>query len=166
MIWFFRVSVVAYFVTVVVAALHYPERVPVHFDASGAADRFQSREVAVVSMAAIGLGIAVLLHLLIRVFVRGSLAHLNIPYKSWWMRAENSDRLRQMLATDLAWIGGCTMTLMTCMLAITVKVADDRAPTMGPLGWVVLFGFLIAVTGQVVFMYTSRYRPDHHPDHR
>ncbi|KRF16749.1 hypothetical protein ASG90_10915 [Nocardioides sp. Soil797] len=162
MIWFFRASVLAYFVTVVIAALNYPDRVPVHFDASGTADRFQPREVAVLSMAAIGLGIALLLHLLIRVFVRGSLTHLNIPHKSWWMQPQNSDRLRRMLATDLAWIGGCTMTLMTCMLAITVKVADDREPSMGAFGWVALFGFLIAVTGQIVFMYTSRYRPDRH----
>lgn len=159
MIWFFRVSVVAYFLTVVVAAFAYPDQVPVHFGADGVADRFQPREVAVLSMTAVGLGLSVLLHLVIRVFSKGSLKHVNIPYKSWWMQPENSDRFRQMLANDLAWIGGCTMTLMTCMLAITAKVADDTAPSLGTFGWVALFGFLVAVTGQVVLMYTSRYRP-------
>ncbi|QIX28044.1 DUF1648 domain-containing protein [Nocardioides sp. JQ2195] len=160
MIWFFRVSVLAYVVALVVAAFAYPEQVPVHFDATGAGDRFQPRGVAVLSMAGAGLGLAVLLALFIRVFARGSLKHLNIPHKSWWTQPENSDRLRRMLANDLAWIGGCTMTLMTCMLAITIKVADDAKPSMGTFGWVTLFGFLIAVTGQVVFMYTSRYRPE------
>lgn len=160
MIWFFRVSVLAYAAAVVAAGFLYPDRVPVHFASDGTADRFQGKWVAVLSMAGVGVGLAVVLWLCIRLFPRGSMHQVNIPHKSWWMQEENKDRLRAMLADDLAWIGGCTMTLLTVMLALTIRVADDPTPSLGTFGWVAVVVFLVAVGGQVVFMYTSRYRPD------
>ncbi len=135
MIWFFRLSVLAYFATIVAAALLYPDRVPVHFDASGTADRFQSRGVAVLSMTGVGLVLGGLLGGCILFFRRGSLHHVNVPHRSWWMQPENQDRLRAMLAQDLAWVGGCTMTLLTVVLAITIRVADDPQPRWVPSGW-------------------------------
>lgn len=162
MIWFFRIAVLAYVAAVVAAAFLYPDEVPVHFDETGAADRFQDKWGAVASMAGVGLGMALLLWLLIRFFARGSLQHLNIPHKSWWMRTENRERLRAMVTADLAWIGGCTMSVLTAMLLITIRVADDPYPTLGTFGWVALGAFLVAVGGQMVFMYTARYRPDDH----
>ncbi|WP_067435001.1 DUF1648 domain-containing protein [Nocardioides jensenii] len=159
MIWFFRLSVLAYFATIVAAALLYPDRVPVHFDASGTADRFQSRGVAVLSMTGVGLVLGGLLGGCILFFRRGSLHHVNVPHRSWWMQPENQDRLRAMLAQDLAWVGGCTMTLLTVVLAITIRVADDPQPSMGAFGVAAILAFLVAVAGQVVLMSTWRYRP-------
>ncbi|KRF12945.1 DUF1648 domain-containing protein [Nocardioides sp. Soil796] len=159
MIWFFRLSVLAYFASVALAAVRYPDEVPVHFDVNGNADAFQGRGIAVLSMAVIGLVLTGLLGLCLHHFPRASLKHINVPHKSFWLQPQNTDTLRRMLRNDLAWIGGCVMTLMTVMLLITVKVADDPQPSLGTVGVIALVVFLVAVGGHIILMYTRRYRP-------
>lgn len=157
--WFFRVSVVVFLVALGFAAWAFPERVPVHFDATGRADRYEDKEFALLSLGGIGIGLAVLFWLLVRFFPRGSLRSLNVPHRAYWMRQENRGRLRRMLADDLAFIGGATMLLMAGMLALTAVVADDPRPSLGVAGGLMLGLFLVTVIGYVILMYTSRYRP-------
>lgn len=159
MIWFFRASVVAYAGVMVSAAVFGPDRVPMHFGADGNVDRYQDKWPAVISLSAVGLGVAAVLWACIRFLPRGSMTLVNVPHKSWWLQEGHIERLRSMLVADLAWIGGCTMTLLSVMMLLTMRVADDADPDLGTAGWVAVLVYLAAVGGQVVYMFTSRYRP-------
>ena len=64
-----------------------------------------------------------------------------------------------MLRDDLAWIAGCTMSLLTAIIVVAVSVSDKPFPALGTPGRVALFAFLLAVGGRIVHMYTWRYRP-------
>ena len=159
MIWFFRTSVVAYFAAVAYAAVTYPAEIPVHFDVSGVADKFLEKTAAVVVMTSIGVLLVALLSLVGGRLTRGSLHNVNIPHKAYWTRPENLPTTRLMLRDDLAWIAGCTMSLLTAIIVVAVSVSDKPFPALGTPGRVALFAFLLAVGGRIVHMYTWRYRP-------
>lgn len=158
--WFVA-SVLVYLVVLGWAVAVLPDGpVPLHFGADGTPDRFGSRTEAVVVLAAVGLGTAALMAGLTRLLEgdRISFRHMNVPYKPYWSRPENQQRARRMMAEDMGLIAAMTMGLLA---AVAVTVVDSALGGGSSTGWFwwVMAGYLLAVTGWVVRMYLSRYRP-------
>jgi uncharacterized membrane protein len=146
-------------VTLAYAWAVLPERVPVHFGASGAADRVVGRERAVVEIGLVGYGTAALLAGAATLVHRLPMTLFNTPHKEYWSRPENEPRLRALAARDLWVIAAFTMGLFIVVELITVAVADDPEPRLGSGTLLVLALYLVGLTGYLVWS-RRRYRPE------
>ena len=136
-----------------------PDRVPLHFGASGQPDRFGSRTEAVVTSALLGAGIIALFAGLARWMRRLPPAMANIPHKEYWFTPEHEPRLRRMLATDLYLFGAMTLAFLLGMEVMIIGTARSEDPSLAPWFWGWLGVFLVATLGYGVHMTRSRYRP-------
>ena len=156
--WFWF-SVAAFVAALAWSAAALPARVPVHFGATGEADRFTSRTQALVELGAIGLFVVLVFLGCERFARRGSLAWVNVPHKDYWTRPENEPTLRRMLADDMWVIGTATVLLLVALAVQVALVAHDPAPRLGPAFWVSLGVYVAVVVVWSVRMVTHRYRP-------
>lgn len=155
-----RTALVGYAALVCVAAVSLPDRVPVHFDGSGGADRWGSRWEALVAFAAVGALVWAAFDgsaLLIR---RIGIEWLNLPHKRWW--TETPDReatARARIAEDLHLLGLLTMLLLIAVLSSQILVAADPEPALPRWTWLVIGVYFLASLGWCVWMLVGRYRP-------
>lgn len=156
--WFW-LSVAAFVLALAWSAAVLPARVPVHFGATGEADRFTSRTQALVELGAIGLFVVLVFLGCEWLARRGSLTWVNVPHKNYWARPEHEPALRRMLADDIWVIGTATVLLLVALAVQLAMVAHDPAPRLGPAFWVSLGVYLAVVLGWSVRMVTHRYRP-------
>jgi hypothetical protein len=156
------VAVVVYAALLALGWATLPDRVPVHFGFSGSADRYADRATAVLVLAAVGLGLAVLFAVLARWMPRLPIDGLNVPHKDRWTATPDREhRLRGMLADDMYLYGAMTLTLLGALLGLILAVADDPEPTLGPVGWILVSLFVLATLGHAWYGYARRYRrPD------
>jgi len=73
-------AAVLYALSAISSALVLPDRVPLHFGADGAADRYGSRAEAGIGFAALGLGMLVLWLVVLQCLRRSSLDLFNVPH--------------------------------------------------------------------------------------
>ena len=157
----FRVSVAAYGVVWLYAALALPDRVPIHFGVSGAVDAVADKTSALMIFAAIGAGTALVLWWAARLVLRGSIHLLNLPHKPWWTQSpEREQRARRMLRHDALIMATATMALLVVVLASTVGAAQSDQPRLGGMFFVALAAYLVGTAVWTVRMYRGRYHPD------
>jgi hypothetical protein len=150
----------AYAGVLLVAAVTLPERVPIHFAAGGEADRVVGREEALVTFAVVGAAMAVLMVGLARWMRRAPLTMVNVPHLDWWtMTPAREARLRARLETDLLGIGALTMALLVVVQVLTVRAADDPAPSLGPAAGIAVVAYVVVLLAVLVWISTRRYRP-------
>ena len=150
----------AYAGVLLIAAVTLPDRVPIHFGPRGEADRIVGREEALVTFAVLGLGIAVLMVGLARWMRRAPLTMVNVPHKDWWTATPAREaRLRARLETDLLGIGALTMALLVVVQVLTVRAADDPAPSLGPAAGIAVVAYVVVLLAVLVWISTRRYRP-------
>jgi sterol desaturase/sphingolipid hydroxylase (fatty acid hydroxylase superfamily) len=155
----FWVTVVIWALTLAWAAATLPERVPVHFGLTGAADRFTGRGRAVVELALVGVLLAAVFAASVALCRNAPLRFVNVPYKSYWSEPGRQDQLRQRLQEDLWVLGAATMTFLAGMVVVTTAAADQPSPSLGSGGWVLLACYLAAVIGYTAYVLLHRYRP-------
>lgn len=157
---FFRLCCAGFLGVVGYAYLTFPASVPVHFDVHGEADRFESRAVVTISILGIGVMLMLLFEVLIRTLPAMGAATLNIPHRDHWQRPEHRAELRAKLTSDVSFLGACTMLLLSGGILLTREaVSEPISPGLGGAGLLLLLLFAALTLGQVVFMYTTRYRP-------
>ncbi len=150
----------AYAGVLLIAAVTLPERVPIHFGPGGEADRVVSRQEALVTFAVVGLATGVLMVGLAAWMRRAPLTMVNVPHKDWWTATPAREaRLRARLETDLLGIGALTMALLVVVQVLTVRVADDPSPSLGPAAAAAIVAYVALLLGLVAWMVTRRYRP-------
>lgn len=137
-----------------------PDRVPMHFDASGSPTWFGTRTQFLGAGAVFG-GIMIALgvgcHLLV---TRGSLGTVNVPHKEYWVHPDRIARLRRMLATDMGWTFGVTLLFLSVVPLSAVHALTRRPPELpaGPV-WVVVTVSVVGTAGWCVWLARYRYRP-------
>lgn len=136
------------------------ENVPLHFDATGTADRFGSRTEALLVLLFIGVVLVGVGAAGITAAHRGSLSKVNVPYREYWTAPERRDRLRRMIAWDIALVMSVTLLLASLLPpALVTAVNADPVGLPVPVLWGVLGGYLAALAAWVLWLLTHRYRP-------
>jgi uncharacterized membrane protein len=155
----FAISIALFAAVLAWSATVLPDRVPVHFGFSGAADRVVSRPRALLEVGLAGVFVAALLGG-VATWVRRSmsLSTLNVPHKEYWTAAGREPRLRAMVADDTLVTGTATMLLFSGVLLATVSVADEPEPRLGVWAFGLIGGFVVFVVGYAVLA-RRRYRP-------
>jgi uncharacterized membrane protein len=153
----FLFTLVTYAAAWVWSYLALPQRVPIHFGASGRVDQWSSRGVALLLTALLGLGAAFLFTATVRLVRRAPLSLVNVPNAEYWKRPAQVPRLRRMLGEDLWTIGAATVSLLTSVQLLLVRAAGMAHPTVAPWGWVCLGIYLVGVGVWVRWSYIHRY---------
>lgn len=159
--WVLLAGCLVYICAVVMAAGALPaDDIPLHFDATGTADRFGSRGEAL----GVFIGLGVLLSAVgaggILFARRGSLSLVNVPYREYWTAPERRDQLRRMIAWDIALLMSVTLVFAGLLpLALLTALDADPVGLPAPVLWGVLGGYLVAVAVWIFWLVTRRYRP-------
>ncbi|WP_323794054.1 DUF1648 domain-containing protein [Nocardioides sp.] len=148
--WWFLGSLVAYLLVLAAAALLLPDRVPLHFDGSGAVDRVGSRTEALVVFGLVGALLGAVLGGAAAWSPRMPLTFINLPAasKEWWTATpEREGAMRRRMERDLWAIAAATVLLLCGVCLLTVRAARSVDPGLGPWFWVVLGLYLLYVLG-------------------
>ena len=159
------VTLAAYVVALVWAALVLPDRVPSHFDAAGRVDAWSSRTSTMVFWVAIGLLVLVGLPALTRLVTAGDGTWVNMPQRSkdYWLAPERRAEFRVRFADDMEAFTALTGVLLVAVLGLTTWVGAtgrDSAPW-----WVLagpVLGYLLLTVVWVVRLLRT-YRPPASP---
>jgi Protein of unknown function (DUF1648) len=143
------------------AAIQLPaEGVPLHFNASGTADRLGSRSQALTIAVLPGLvvlGLTIGLMLLVRY---GPLKMMNIPHKSYWLAEQRQTQARRMLTADLALVMSVTLVFLAQIPVWIALGARTGGAALSPL---LILGPIVAyIAGLLiwsVWLVRYRYRP-------
>jgi uncharacterized membrane protein len=151
---FFVASAVVYDLVWVWQAVMLPQRVPRHWGAAGAPDRFGSRTEALSQSALLGLGLLGLFIVLGWAVTQAPLERLRVPALQEWSRPERRD-LRRALMEDL-WVLGI-LTLLAVAVREVVMLPDLRSPSTGVTVLALFLLWLTVVVAWCVGAYRSRY---------
>jgi len=157
-----RAAVGTYAASVGLAAALLPARVPLHFGASGAVDRYGSRTEALVHFGLLGVGLLAVwagCHQLVR---RVGLQLVNVPHADYWKAPEREPELRTRLQVDLDRLFAATFLLCAVIAAATLVAArgDGRLPWWFGVGFA---AYLLWTAREVWHLTTRRYRPPADP---
>ncbi len=158
----YLLSLLAFLVALLAAAVLLPERVAVHFSFTGQPDRETSRGEALNELMVLGVLMAALFWTVARWSDRMPLRMFNVPHREYWTAEEHETELREMVREDLYTTGALVMGLLTVVVVLTTVVARQDDPRLGSLQWVVMSVFVLAVLAHLVHLVLVRYRP---PDH-
>lgn len=152
---------VLYTLVAVLSAAALPaEGVPLHFTASGQADRLGTRGAAVTTWAWLGAGMLGLAVLVILVARHGPLRLLNVPHRSYWTAEQREPTLRRMLAADAAAVMGLTLAFLAVIPLWTVLGTRTPDGAVAPhVFWVPVALYLAGLVAWTVWLTRSRYRP-------
>lgn len=88
-----------------------------------------------------------------------SLSAVNLPHKAYWQRPENRDRAVAMTLDDLGCIGALTMAMLCCVPVSILLASRDPAHRLPGWTLAVIVGYLVLLTGYLIWMGAVRYRP-------
>ncbi len=123
-----------------------PERLAVHFGASGETNGWSSKGEFMVLFGAMevffvlfGLAFAVMLD-------RIPLALLNVPHKDYWFSPERQEESRAFLRNQILWIKAATLGLLVALAQLIFKEnLGNTLPRLPGSFWYVLVAFVVAV---------------------
>jgi uncharacterized membrane protein len=117
------------FVLLVISGIHLafyypqlPDPMASHFDFSGQADNFMSKELFAVIYICMQLGFAVLFVSLGRFLYVVPHALINVPNKAYWLSDQRRSQTINTMETMLAWLGSSTLALMLIIFHLTCLV--------------------------------------------
>ncbi len=154
-------SVLAGLVATGVAWFLLPDRVPMHFGASGEVDRWGSRTESVVWMGLMTVFMALLFWGLAILVPRAPETLLNIPQKDkqWWLSSsERREELNRRVVPDIYGMGAATMVLLTGLYLMIMVQAQREQPALGGWFWVMVAVYLVGLLGYTGYMIAVRYR--------
>lgn len=128
----FSSRVFAYVTTIVLLAIsgihlafyypRLPDPMASHFDFSGQADNFMSKERFAIIYMCMQMGFAVLFVLLGRFLYVVPDALINVPNKAYWLADQRRLQTIKTMETMLAWLGLGTLALMLIIFHLTCLV--------------------------------------------
>ena len=157
----FVVSVATFGVVLAIAATELPDRVPMHFDATGSADRWAGRTEAIVTFGLLGLFVGGLFGGIAAATGRIPMSMVNVPHQHWWLAEPDRERrMRGLLRADMYWFAATTMALLTIIVALTLRASRLDKPHLDAWFWVSIGLYLAATFGYLFYCWRSRYRPE------
>ncbi|HLL69760.1 MAG TPA: DUF1648 domain-containing protein [Micromonosporaceae bacterium] len=155
-----RASVGLYVTAVLISAFLLPDRVPLHFGGSGAADRYGSRTELLLVEIAVGVLFAAVFGPGARLLARAPLDLLNVPNPEYWKSPQHEAELRRRTVVDLRRIGTATFVFLTVLVALHTRAAVDGTNRLSSWSWVVVVAFVGYILAFCGYLMRVRYRVD------
>jgi Protein of unknown function (DUF1648) len=155
----FAIVVVLVAVEVAVLAAVLPERVPLHFGADLAADRYGSRAEFLWVAGGVAAGLTALFAGCAALVQRVALEHLNVPHPGYWKTPEREPELRRRMAEDLVHVGTATLLLLAGVYAVVGGAAVTGADEVSPWVLALVAAYTAGVLAWVAWLLLRRYRP-------
>jgi serine/threonine-protein kinase len=130
-----------------------PERVAIHFGASGQPNGWMSRSTHLVLMGALGMGlplISVIIALVIRLVPA---RFINLPNRDYWLSPERQSQTCIYISRQLIWLA-CLEVVFFAGIQFLIVEANRIAPVQLPMEmflWLI-GGFLVAVALWVIVL--------------
>lgn|GEM_PF-2598613 len=132
-----------------------PDTVPGHFAADGTVNRWDSRGGFALSLAAVALGITLLLGTAVHWIFRLPPGMVNVPHAEYWFQPAHRAQLARNLSRDLAIINLIVLLLLSWVVVASAIAAgqDGKVPPL----FLIIPTLLVAgsVIGFAISMYTS-----------
>jgi uncharacterized membrane protein len=149
----------AFFLGVILSLYYYPrlpDRIAVHFNASGSADGWGARDHFFLIIDGAFAFLVVLLGglpLLLR-HIPASL--INLPNRDYWLDPERKDATLDRLTDQLLFFGAMTLFLMDGIMYLSFTANLSKKPAMSSeLLWSMIVGFIIVNVGWTIYLIRS-----------
>lgn len=135
-----------------------PRRVASHFNASGAADGFQSKPAFAITSVGVAMFLATLFTVAPGIMRKTPNGLINIPQRDHWLAPERREATLARLAVYNDWLGFGTVA-MTCALFVLIVRANLHDQQLGASSWLLIGAFLVfALSHTVVLVRAFRRR--------
>ncbi|MEA1996146.1 MAG: DUF1648 domain-containing protein [Gemmatimonadota bacterium] len=130
-----------------------PDKVASHFNATGEADNWSSREFFI--------GFYIMITLVMTVTFAGfgyigpklPESLINLPNKPYWLAPERKEKTFAFISDSLFQLGAVTLLLLISMMHLTFRANMDKSNNIGVLPWVFIGCFLIFTAVWLVQLY-------------
>lgn len=126
------------------AAGRLPERIATHFNATGQADGWMSRDAHILSFIALGLGMSAFIIALCFAIRWFPAAKLNVPNKAFWQKPANRPAALSFLFFHAFWLGTLALVFLAAVNYFVVAANQSSASTLATRGLQITSGFFIA----------------------
>jgi serine/threonine-protein kinase len=123
-----------------------PERVAIHFGASGQPNGWMSRSTHLLLMGALGMGLP-LISVIIALVIRLTPARfINLPNRDYWLSPERQSQTCIYISRQLIWLA-CLEVVFFAGIQFLIVEANQMAPAQLPMEMFLslIGGFLVAV---------------------
>lgn len=135
-----------------------PERVASHFDASGFANGYMTRDGYRIFMLAFGVGLPLLMVALISGLPRLMPGMINIPNRAYWLAPERREKTFVILDAFALWLG-CMVAATVCGVHwLVIRANSVRPPQLDNMLLLGLLGMLFAALALWIFLLLRRFR--------
>jgi uncharacterized membrane protein len=135
---------IAFFLGILEVIYFYPQlpnRMAVHFNASGAADGWGSKDHFFLTMEVVFALLVVLFGGLPLLLRRVPVSLINLPNKDYWFAPERKDQTMDRLISQLLFFGAMALLLMDGVMYLSFHANFSEKPIMRP-EW--LWGMIVA----------------------
>jgi uncharacterized membrane protein len=138
--------------TLALVAGDLPDRVPTHFDASGRADGWSTRNGFIVTMGGLSLFLAALLAGMSAVVARLPTSLLNMPHRDYWLAPPRRAATLVAFAAQVHALGAASQVLVLGIVLYCVRASRAPEPQAEPdrALWVMLGAFLAFVVAWLI----------------
>lgn len=147
-----------YVALIATASARMPERVASHFGLSGAADAYSTRSGFLLSMAAVGIGLALLFLYLPPLLARFP-GFINLPHRDFWLAPARRDASLRFIAAWLTWMGVVTLLLLSATLLFVVQANRTANAQLSPAFWLCLAAYAAISLAAVAWMWKRFEKP-------
>ncbi|MCZ7556028.1 MAG: DUF1648 domain-containing protein [Bacteroidia bacterium] len=130
-----------------------PERLASHFNASGEADGWMTKD-------GFFLFYGLLLLLMFGMFAgitwmvrRFPVSMVNIPHREYWLAPERREEAYAVLQRNMHRMSAATLLFMNAMLLISFRANFKQPPSLGSEAWILMLLFLAGLAVLIVRLY-------------
>lgn len=131
-----------------------PEAVASHFNGSGLANGFMTRDGYRAFMLAFGLALPAFLAAVVGLAPRLAPARINVPNRDYWLDPKRRADTVNALSAQGAWLGTLTAVFIAALhyvLLLANRSLPPRLPT--ELFWMLMVGFVVSLVLWIVILY-------------
>jgi uncharacterized membrane protein len=144
-----------------------PEKMAVHFNASGIADGWGFKQGFFTAFGIVFILLTVLfggISLLIRLLPD---AWINLPNKDYWLAPERKKQTHDRITSQMLFIGAVTMLLLDSVMFLSLSANLSPRPSLpADMLWGMLAVFFIINITSIIILIRSFRLPEQHPDNR
>lgn len=134
-----------------------PAQVATHFNAAGQANDWMSREMHLTCMAAIGLGLPILMVGVFYAIRWLPMAIVNMPHREYWLAPERRLATSAVLLQFGLWFASFESLFFLAIHILVVQANRAQPATLSNAVWILLVAFL-AFVGVWLFLFWRTFR--------
>jgi len=144
---FLLLTVILAVVQIIYAYPRLPQKVAIHFSASGVADSYSSKITASVWELMIIFSLSILFYLLSKYIHKIPKSFINLPYKNYWLSSEKETESYKIISNTLLQICSFTNLLLIAVfqLVINANTTGSLKLSINPLWLMVVYLFFVTI---------------------